>query len=212
MLRITPTGSLAIAKERRYLYSGEGWQSPSFDQVIRFTSRLVKRLVLCASWCVARSIQLYPHSVRPPDVSSESNCGFRHIFQCIGNIGHREMHYKISCGNRHIQNVGKSTRQLSWFLQKVNVKRNRQDKWLNCVLSNFLFLKIPMGCHILDSTYLSRCGVYTHTHTCVHIKEYYSPMKKNEILLFVDGPWWHYAKWNKSEKVKYCMTSLTCEV
>ena len=31
-----PTDYLPITKERRYLYSGEVWQSPSYTQVIKF--------------------------------------------------------------------------------------------------------------------------------------------------------------------------------
>ena len=28
----------------------------------------------------------------------------------------------------------------------------------------------------------------------------------------MDGPWGHYAKWNKSEKTKYCMISFICVI
>jgi len=43
--------------------------------------------------------------------------------------------------------------------------------------------------------------------------EYYSAIKKDEIPPNkMDGPWSHYAKWNKSEKSKYHMVSLICGI
>ena len=54
--------------------------------------------------------------------------------------------------------------------------------------------------------------MYTHTHA--HTMKYYSAIKKNEILSFVTT-WMdsgYYAKWNKSEKNKYCMFSLMCRM
>ena len=41
----------------------------------------------------------------------------------------------------------------------------------------------------------------------IYTVEYYSAIKKNEILPFA-AIWMDYAKCNKSEKDKYCMTSL----
>ena len=55
-------------------------------------------------------------------------------------------------------------------------------------------------------------NLYTDTHTTV---EYYSTIKKNEILPFAATSvvlGWYYAKWNKSEKDKYCMISLNCGI
>ena len=57
---------------------------------------------------------------------------------------------------------------------------------------------------------------HTHTHTSIHTMEYYSAIKKNEILLFV-ATWMHLegimlSKINKTEKEKYCMLSLICEI
>ena len=39
--------------------------------------------------------------------------------------------------------------------------------------------------------------IHTHTHT--HTEEYYSAIKKNEILPY-KTTWGHYAKWNKSDR------------
>ena len=54
---------------------------------------------------------------------------------------------------------------------------------------------------------------HTHTHTYIHIyiyiMEYYSTMKKNEIC-HLQQHGGHYAKWNKTEKDKHCITSLIC--
>ena len=54
---------------------------------------------------------------------------------------------------------------------------------------------------------------YTHTHTHIHTGILLCH-KKNEILLLVAkvGLGGHYAKWNKSDKDKYCMILLICEV
>ena len=55
--------------------------------------------------------------------------------------------------------------------------------------------------------------IYTYTHT--DTMEYYLEIKKNEILTIcshVDGAREYYAKWNKSEKDKYHIISLTCGI
>lgn len=103
-------------------------------------------LVLCVSCCdVIGSIQLYLCSIHPPNVSSESNWGFRHIFQFVGNIGDRETNYKIPRVNKHIQDMGQFTRQLRqlpWFLQKVFVEGNKKaDK---CLLWTELYLPLQI--------------------------------------------------------------------
>ena len=51
---------------------------------------------------------------------------------------------------------------------------------------------------------------YTHTHTM----DTTQAIKKNEILPFAvtDGPRGYYAKYNKSDKDKYCMVSFTCGI
>ena len=55
---------------------------------------------------------------------------------------------------------------------------------------------------------------YTHTHTHVHTMEYYSAIKNNKwgnsaICNNMDGPWGHYAKWNKSERERQILYDLT---
>ena len=54
--------------------------------------------------------------------------------------------------------------------------------------------------------------VYTYIYT--HTMKYYSAIKKKEILpnANTDRPRRHYAKWNKSEKDKHHMISLTCGI
>ena len=48
-----------------------------------------------------------------------------------------------------------------------------------------------------------------YVYVYVHTMEYYSVMRKKEILTFVTNrPWEHNAKWNKLEKDKHCMVSL----
>ena len=52
---------------------------------------------------------------------------------------------------------------------------------------------------------------HTQTHTHTHTEEYYSAIKKNEIFATgnnMDGPWGHYAKWNKSDREKYHIISF----
>ena len=47
----------------------------------------------------------------------------------------------------------------------------------------------------------------------INIMEYYSALKKEWNLTIwknTDGPRGYNAKWNKSEKDKHCMISLTC--
>ena len=61
--------------------------------------------------------------------------------------------------------------------------------------------------------------IHTHTHTHTHTTEYYSAIKKKEILPFVTT-WRYYTKWNlegiilseisQTEKDKYCMISSIC--
>ena len=55
---------------------------------------------------------------------------------------------------------------------------------------------------------------HTHTHTHTYIMEYYSAIKRNEIAICsnIDGPRGYYAKWNTSDKDKYCMISLICGI
>ena len=56
-----------------------------------------------------------------------------------------------------------------------------------------------------------KCSVYTHTHT--HTEEYYSAVKKNEILPFattqmnLEGI--TLSAISQTEKEKYCMISFT---
>ena len=50
---------------------------------------------------------------------------------------------------------------------------------------------------------------------CVYTVEYYSVIKKEWNFVIcnnMDGLQGYYAKWNKSEKNKYCMMSLTCGI
>ena len=66
--------------------------------------------------------------------------------------------------------------------------------------------------HILIYIYI-HTHIYTHTHTHTHTMEYYSVIKKNEILPLataMDRLEGYYAKWNKSEKSKYCMIAFIC--
>ena len=53
---------------------------------------------------------------------------------------------------------------------------------------------------------------YTHTHTCTHTMEYYSAIKKNEILPFaatqMDLEGIILSEISQTEKEKYCMISL----
>ena len=56
-----------------------------------------------------------------------------------------------------------------------------------------------------------KCHTHTDTHTHTHTEEYYSAIKKNEIFATgnnMDGPWGHYAKWNKSDREKYHIISF----
>ena len=49
---------------------------------------------------------------------------------------------------------------------------------------------------------------YTHART----EEYYSFIKKEEnpaICNNMDVPWWHYAKWNKSDRKRQILYDLT---
>ena len=62
-----------------------------------------------------------------------------------------------------------------------------------------------------------RCEIHTHTHTHTdkhtHNGILFSNRKGNlAIRKNMIGPWGHYAKWNKSEKDKYYMTALKCEI
>ena len=57
--------------------------------------------------------------------------------------------------------------------------------------------------------------MYTYTHTHTHTMDYYSAQKKEYNLAIcdnIDRPRGYYAKWNKSDKNKYCMISLTCGI
>ena len=58
--------------------------------------------------------------------------------------------------------------------------------------------------------------VYTHTHKYTHTTEYYSAMKKNEILPFVTT-WMDLegiilSEISQTERDKYCMLSLICGI
>ena len=49
--------------------------------------------------------------------------------------------------------------------------------------------------------------IHRHTHT--HTEEYYSVIKRRKICDLQQHGWtWRVLKWNKSEKDKYCITSL----
>ena len=61
-----------------------------------------------------------------------------------------------------------------------------------------------------------RCGVYRHTHTYTHTTEYYSVIKKNEIMPFVTT-WMDLeiiilSEVSQKEKDKCHMLSLTCGI
>ena len=56
---------------------------------------------------------------------------------------------------------------------------------------------------------------HTHTHTHTHTEEYYLAIKKNEnfaICNNIDGLGGYYARWNKSEKDKFCRISFTWNI
>ena len=44
--------------------------------------------------------------------------------------------------------------------------------------------------------------------------EYFQPEKLWQFSTYgnSDGPWGHYAKWNKPNKEKYCVISLICGI
>ena len=54
------------------------------------------------------------------------------------------------------------------------------------------------------------CSAHTDTHTQTHTLEYYLVIKVIKLChISVDGLGGHYVKWNKSDKYRYCMMSLT---
>ena len=58
--------------------------------------------------------------------------------------------------------------------------------------------------------------VYTHTHTRAHTMEYYSVIKKNDILPFattwMDLEGIMFSEISQIEKDKYCTISLICGI
>ena len=51
------------------------------------------------------------------------------------------------------------------------------------------------------------------TENVTHTHEYYSAIKKERnpaVCYNTDGPWGHYAKWNKSNREKQVLNDLTC--
>ena len=52
---------------------------------------------------------------------------------------------------------------------------------------------------------------HTHTHRHTHTQEYYSAIKKRILAICdnIDGPWGHYAKWNKSDRERRILYDLT---
>ena len=68
----------------------------------------------------------------------------------------------------------------------------------------------------MQTTGLRRCDTHTHTHTHTHTMEYYSAIKRNEILPFA-GTWMDLetimlSDISQTEKDKYCMISLICGI
>ena len=59
-------------------------------------------------------------------------------------------------------------------------------------------------------------NTHTHTHTHTHTMDYYSAIKKNEILLFVttwmDLEGIMLSEKSQTEKDKYCMILLICGI
>ena len=56
---------------------------------------------------------------------------------------------------------------------------------------------------------------YIKKNLCIHVVEYYSALKKKEILSF--ATWMHLesiilSEISQTEKDKYCMVSLLCEI
>ena len=79
------------------------------------------------------------------------------------------------------------------------------------ILYIYVYIYIHIYMYIYIHTYIY---IYTHTHTHTHTMEYYSSIKKNEVLSFA-------AMWmdlenimldeiSQTEKDKYCMISLIC--
>ena len=61
-----------------------------------------------------------------------------------------------------------------------------------------------------------RICMYTYTHIHAHAMEYYSAIKKSKILPFV-ATWMNMegimlSEVSQTEKDKYCMTSLICDI
>ena len=59
-----------------------------------------------------------------------------------------------------------------------------------------------------------RCHIHTHTHTYIFYGILLSHQKEWNFAICnnIDGLGRYYAKWNKSDKDKYCMISLICRI
>ena len=51
----------------------------------------------------------------------------------------------------------------------------------------------------------------THTHTHTHTMEYYLVIKKGNLAIWdnINGPWEHYAEWNKSDRERQILYIIT---
>ena len=69
-------------------------------------------------------------------------------------------------------------------LKKRQVKGSTTECITAFIISEMLFLQNYIQ---IAEEGINKCGVYTHTHTNSHIVEYYSAIKRNEIVPFAEA-------------------------
>ena len=91
------------------------------------------------------------------------------------------------------------------------LKRPWKDKWMKNK-ENVVYIYIYIYIYIYTHMYIYiHRHIFTHTHTYTHTSNIIQPWERRKFyyLLQHDGPWGHYANWNKSDRERQILHGIS---